>query len=109
MAALEGLKAELMAREEATVLFAPPPGRWPRRADAVGGRVRREPERHPHPPHHEHADRRDPMSTDLITEHLDLWTSAVTYNNGKGRGNNGEPELTGINKLRELILELAVR
>ena len=49
------------------------------------------------------------MSTDLITEHLDLWTSAVTYNNGKGRGNNGEPELTGIQKLRELILELAVR
>jgi type I restriction enzyme S subunit len=45
----------------------------------------------------------------LITEHLDLWTSAVTYNNGKGRGNNGEPELTGIDKLRELILELAVR
>ncbi|SCY10843.1 restriction endonuclease subunit S [Thiohalorhabdus denitrificans] len=45
----------------------------------------------------------------LITEHLDLWTSAVTYNNGRGRGNNGEPELTGIDKLRELILELAVR
>ena len=49
------------------------------------------------------------MSTDLITEHLDLWTSAVTYNNGKDRGNNGEPELIGIQKLRELILELAVR
>ena len=49
------------------------------------------------------------MSTDLIIEHLDLWTSAVTYNNGKHRGNNGEPELTGIQKLRELILELAVR
>lgn len=45
----------------------------------------------------------------LITEHLDLWTSAVTHNNGRGRGNNGEPELTGIDKLRELILELAVR
>lgn len=42
------------------------------------------------------------MTTDLITEHLDLWTSAVTYN-------RGEPELTGIAKLRELILELAVR
>jgi hypothetical protein len=27
------------------------------------------------------------MNTDLIIEHLDLWTSAVTYNNGKGRGN----------------------
>jgi len=27
------------------------------------------------------------MSTDLIIEHLDLWTNAVIYNNGKGRGN----------------------
>ena len=42
------------------------------------------------------------MNTDLITDHLDLWTSAVTYK-------RGEPELTGIAKLRELILELAVR
>ena len=30
------------------------------------------------------------MSTDLIIEHLDLWTSTVTYNNGKGRGNKAE-------------------
>jgi len=45
----------------------------------------------------------------LITEHLDLWTSAVTHKNGKRQGNNGEPKPTGIYKLRELILELAVR
>jgi type I restriction enzyme S subunit len=38
----------------------------------------------------------------LITEHFDLWTSAVTYN-------RDEPELTGIQTLRELILKLAVR
>ena len=30
------------------------------------------------------------MNTDRIIEHLDLWTSAVTYNNGKGRGNKAE-------------------
>lgn len=46
---------------------------------------------------------------ELITEHLEVWTGAVTHKSGAGRGNNGEPELTGIKKLRELILELAVR
>lgn len=46
---------------------------------------------------------------ELITDHLDLWTGAVTHKNGSGRGSNGRIELTGIKKLRELILELAVR
>ncbi|WP_018174027.1 restriction endonuclease subunit S [Thioalkalivibrio sp. ALJ9] len=46
---------------------------------------------------------------DLITEHLDLWTGAITSKSTAGRGRNGKIELTGINKLRELILELAVR
>ncbi|WP_277811916.1 restriction endonuclease subunit S [Chromohalobacter canadensis] len=46
---------------------------------------------------------------ELITDHLDLWTGAVTHKSGTGRGNNGKIELTGIKKLRELILELAVR
>ncbi|AVI62115.1 restriction endonuclease subunit S [Halomonas sp. GFAJ-1] len=45
----------------------------------------------------------------LITEHLDLWTQAVTQKSTAGRGSNGKVELTGIKKLRELILELAVR
>ncbi|MFH7326418.1 restriction endonuclease subunit S [Desulfurivibrio sp. C05AmB] len=45
----------------------------------------------------------------LITDNLDLWTAAVTPKANNGRGNNGQPELTGIKKLRELILELAVR
>jgi type I restriction enzyme S subunit len=46
---------------------------------------------------------------ELITEHLDLWTGAVTKKSSSGRGANGKVELTGIKKLRELILELAVR
>ena len=45
---------------------------------------------------------------ELITNHLDLWTSATTHA-ANGRGKNGKVELTGIQKLRELILELAVR
>ncbi|WP_253446601.1 restriction endonuclease subunit S [Halomonas sp. Y3] len=46
---------------------------------------------------------------ELITDHLDLWTGAVTSRSTAGRGRNGKIELTGIKKLRELILELAVR
>lgn len=45
---------------------------------------------------------------ELITEHLDIWTSATTHA-ANGRGKNSKVELTGIQKLRELILELAVR
>ncbi|UYO73105.1 restriction endonuclease subunit S [Halomonas qinghailakensis] len=46
---------------------------------------------------------------ELITDHLDLWTQAVTQKSMAGRGSNGKVKLTGIKKLRELILELAVR
>ena len=45
----------------------------------------------------------------LIVKHLDLWTSAQTAKSTAGRGGNNKIELTGIKKLRELILELAVR
>ncbi|HHQ4476422.1 TPA: restriction endonuclease subunit S [Aeromonas veronii] len=45
----------------------------------------------------------------LITNHLDLWTAAVRPKSSAGRGSNSKLELTGIKKLRELILELAVR
>ncbi|WP_439843413.1 restriction endonuclease subunit S [Aeromonas dhakensis] len=45
----------------------------------------------------------------LITDHLDLWTAAVRPKSSVGRGSNSKLELTGIKKLRELILELAVR
>ena len=48
----------------------------------------------------------------LITEHMDIWTAAQTQkaNGGRGRGNNSNGQSPhGIKKLRELILELAVR
>lgn len=45
----------------------------------------------------------------LITDHLDLWTAAVRPKSGVGRGASSKLELTGIKKLRELILGLAVR
>lgn len=47
----------------------------------------------------------------LITDHIDIWTSAQTQKmNGNGQGNgNTNQNLYGIKKLRELILELAVR
>ncbi len=45
----------------------------------------------------------------LITEHIDLWTSAIQKKKSAGRGNSKKHNLYGIKKLRELILELAVR
>jgi len=45
----------------------------------------------------------------LITQHIDTWTSALQTRSSAGRGNNGKVDLYGIKKLRELILELAVR
>ncbi|NVJ46730.1 MAG: restriction endonuclease subunit S [Cytophagia bacterium] len=45
----------------------------------------------------------------LITEILDIWTSAIKNKATTGRGSNKKQELYGIKKLRELILELAVR
>ena len=48
-------------------------------------------------------------SQQLITEHIDLWTSTIKAKKTQGRGSNKKRELYGIKKLRELILELAVR
>lgn len=45
----------------------------------------------------------------LITEHIDLWTSAIKNRSTAGRGSSKKIELYGIKQLRELILELAVR
>jgi type I restriction enzyme S subunit len=46
----------------------------------------------------------------LITEHLDIWTAADTEKkSGRGRGSANSGNVYGIKKLRELILELAVR
>lgn len=49
-----------------------------------------------------------PVET-LVTDHLDLWTAAVKRKSTAGRGSSSKVELYGIKKLRELILELAVR
>ncbi|HCE3704270.1 TPA: restriction endonuclease subunit S [Vibrio parahaemolyticus] len=45
----------------------------------------------------------------LITEHIDTWTSAIKTKSSAGRGNSNKRELYGIKKLRELILEFAFR
>ena len=46
----------------------------------------------------------------LITEHLDIWTAADTEKKtGRGRSTGSSGNVYGIKKLRELILELAVR
>jgi len=45
----------------------------------------------------------------LITDHVDIWSSALQTRSSAGRGSNGKIDLYGIKKLRELILELAVR
>lgn len=50
-----------------------------------------------------------PDIQNLITENLDIWTGAIKKKSATGRGSNSKVELTGIKKLRELILELAVR
>jgi len=48
-------------------------------------------------------------SANPITDNLDLWSSATQKKATVGRGKNGKTSPHGINKLRELILELAVR
>ncbi len=45
----------------------------------------------------------------LITEHIDIWTNSILAKSTSGRGSSKKYELYGISKLRELILELAVR
>lgn len=45
----------------------------------------------------------------LITQHIDIWTSAIQNKSSAGRGSSKKLDLYGIKKLRELILELAVR
>lgn len=45
----------------------------------------------------------------LISDHIDIWSSALQTRSAAGRGSNGKIDLYGIKKLRELILELAVR
>ena len=50
---------------------------------------------------------------ELLSKHLNIWTKAqipkVSGGRGRGRKANGELSPYGIKKLRELILDLAVR
>lgn len=46
----------------------------------------------------------------LLTEHMDIWTAADTEKkSGRGRASGNTGSVYGVKKLRELILELAVR
>ncbi|MEZ9744382.1 restriction endonuclease subunit S [Vibrio splendidus] len=45
----------------------------------------------------------------LIIDNMNIWTSSLKTKSVSGRGNGKKLELYGINKLRKLILELAVR
>lgn len=46
----------------------------------------------------------------LITEHLDIWLTAETEKkSGRGRSSGSNDTIYGVQKLRELILKLAVR
>lgn len=45
----------------------------------------------------------------LIVGHIDTWTTTLQTRSTAGRGSSGKIDLYGIKKLRELILELAVR
>ena len=46
----------------------------------------------------------------LITEHLDIWLTAETEKkSGRGRSSGSNDSIYGVQKLRELILDLAVR
>ncbi|RLJ21978.1 restriction endonuclease [bacterium endosymbiont of Escarpia laminata] len=50
-----------------------------------------------------------PASRNPITDHLDIWSSVYVKKATTGRGSNGKISPYGIQKLRELILELAVQ
>ncbi|MGY0312641.1 restriction endonuclease subunit S [Alteromonas macleodii] len=43
----------------------------------------------------------------IITENLDIWTSAIKTKSASGRGSSKKLELYGIKRLRKLILDLA--
>ena len=46
----------------------------------------------------------------LLTDHIDIWTAAdTTQKSNRGRSSGNAASVYGIKKLRELILELAVR
>jgi type I restriction enzyme S subunit len=48
-------------------------------------------------------------AADILTDNLDIWTSAIERRSSAGRGRSKKFSLYGIEKLRALILDLAVR
>lgn len=45
----------------------------------------------------------------LITEHLDIWlTAEIEKKSGRGRSSSSSNSIYGVQKLRKLILDLAV-
>jgi type I restriction enzyme, S subunit len=50
-----------------------------------------------------------PTVQSLVADHLNIWTTAIQKKSSSGRGTNKKLNLYGIKKLRELILELALR
>jgi type I restriction enzyme, S subunit len=49
------------------------------------------------------------IAASLVSGHLDVWTAAIERNSGAGRGGGKKVSLYGIERLRALILNLAVR
>ena len=47
--------------------------------------------------------------TTILTDHIDIWTGAIERKSTAGRGRSSQFSLYGIEKLRALILDLAVR
>lgn len=45
----------------------------------------------------------------LVSDHIDVWTAATERKNGAGRGGGKRVSLYGIERLRALVLDLAVR
>lgn len=45
----------------------------------------------------------------FITDNMDIWSGAIKKRGSQGRGSNKKIVLYGVKKLRELILDLAVR
>ena len=45
----------------------------------------------------------------LVADNLDIWTSATIHKSGAGRGGGKRVSLYGIERLRALILDLAVQ
>ena len=45
----------------------------------------------------------------IITDNLPIWSSALQSKSSAGRGASSKGNLYGVKKLRELVLDLAVR